>query len=146
MIKLRSIILEVLKNNKHWSKAHIDPSIREHIKELNNLGFVTKQCCSGLPEDHPNTGPVSLRYKKGYILSYHTLNKEQILKIKNSAKNVGLSFERLGAAELHTDNTFANVVDTAVYVGKSKTATLEMWDKFVINLGGNINSRGIKKI
>ncbi len=32
----------------------VDASIRSHIKELNELGFLTTQSCSGLPMDHPD--------------------------------------------------------------------------------------------
>ncbi len=32
----------------------VDASIRSHIKELNELGFLTTQSCSGLPIDHPD--------------------------------------------------------------------------------------------
>ena len=35
----------------------VDESIRPHIKELNKLGYLTTQSCSGLPIDHPNREP-----------------------------------------------------------------------------------------
>ncbi|MEM4735455.1 MAG: hypothetical protein QXS20_07035 [Candidatus Thorarchaeota archaeon] len=35
----------------------VDVSIRPHIVELNQLGFITLECCSGLPGDHPDREP-----------------------------------------------------------------------------------------
>jgi hypothetical protein len=35
----------------------IDESIREHVKELNDLGYLTTQSCSGLARDHKDREP-----------------------------------------------------------------------------------------
>ncbi len=36
---------------------YIDYSIRRHIQELNELGFTTKESCSGLLDEHPDSEP-----------------------------------------------------------------------------------------
>ncbi|MFW9933604.1 MAG: hypothetical protein ACFFDR_13215, partial [Candidatus Thorarchaeota archaeon] len=36
---------------------YVDSSIRSHILRLNELGFVTKESCSGLPEEHTDRDP-----------------------------------------------------------------------------------------
>ncbi|MFX1416172.1 MAG: hypothetical protein ACFFC0_05130 [Promethearchaeota archaeon] len=36
---------------------YVDPSIRPVIQELNELGFATKESCSGLPDEHPDRDP-----------------------------------------------------------------------------------------
>jgi len=36
---------------------HVDVTIRPHIRELNRLGFATLECCSSLPQDHPDRDP-----------------------------------------------------------------------------------------
>ncbi len=36
---------------------HVDATIRPHIRELNKLGFATLECCSSLPQDHPDREP-----------------------------------------------------------------------------------------
>ncbi len=37
--------------------GYVDASIRPHIQELNELGFMTIESCSGLADDHPNREP-----------------------------------------------------------------------------------------
>jgi hypothetical protein len=36
----------------------VDVSIRPHIRELNELGFATTGCCSGMERDHPDSRPM----------------------------------------------------------------------------------------
>ena len=37
--------------------SYVDPSIRTHVSQLNNLGFGTIESCSGLLEEHPDREP-----------------------------------------------------------------------------------------
>lgn len=37
--------------------CYVDPSIRSHIRELNEFGLVTRESCSGHPDDHPDREP-----------------------------------------------------------------------------------------
>ncbi|MBD3158033.1 MAG: hypothetical protein GF309_04530 [Candidatus Lokiarchaeota archaeon] len=37
--------------------CYVDPSIRPHIRELNEFGLVTRESCSGNPDDHPDREP-----------------------------------------------------------------------------------------
>lgn len=36
---------------------YVDPSIRPHIKKLNEFGLITRESCSGHPDDHVDTEP-----------------------------------------------------------------------------------------
>ncbi|MBS3793947.1 MAG: hypothetical protein KGY80_03575 [Candidatus Thorarchaeota archaeon] len=37
--------------------CYVDPSIRPHIRELNEFGLITRESCSGHPDDHPAREP-----------------------------------------------------------------------------------------
>jgi len=37
--------------------CYVDPSISPHIRELNEFGLVTRESCSGHPDDHPDRDP-----------------------------------------------------------------------------------------
>ncbi len=37
--------------------CYVDPSIRPHIRKLNEFGLITRESCSGHPDDHPAREP-----------------------------------------------------------------------------------------
>lgn len=97
----------------------VDESIRPHIKELNELGFLTTQSCSGLPIDHPNREPYlpyvmfderaypkasahlfTLADMTGWIPSYGPHNFDVELRLQN-AEHAERGWDRLISGARH---------------------------------------------
>lgn len=92
--------------------AGIDKSIVELIKKLNDLGFETKYCCSGVEGEHKNNP------EYGYI-TFQKLNSDNFHILKNLAIDNG--FEVLNFKEcLHIRNE-----------EKNDERIIEKWNNFM---------------